>query len=128
MKNIHYRYFKNRFAVDRNWGNVHEDCREAIFNYLAYGYDPGGFLTAVLTNDLYRAAGISDFENKKRLAFVANFVAMNLPLACYGTAKKMRAWMELSNEDREKIMTEARLFPTLFDIIRDPNMESEPNF
>ena len=44
----------------RTWGHVHEDCRHAIFNYLVRGWNPGNFLTAVMTNNLYRAAAVAD--------------------------------------------------------------------
>lgn len=124
--NAYRRYFDR--TQDRlypsTWGHVHEDCRDAIFNYLVYGYSPGGFLTAVLTNDLYRAATVADIENVNRLAHVVRFVVNALPCICYGNDEIMKAWMKRSDQEREQILIDARLLPTLFDIVRDPLMES----
>ena len=105
---------------DRTWHHVHEDCRMAMFNYLVHGWMPGGFLTAVLTNDLYRAAAQADCENIKRLAYVALWVQHALPSCCYGNAKIMKAWYERTDREREQILIDAGLLPTLFDVIRDP--------
>lgn len=117
-----YRFFDRHMTLEhsRTWGNVHEDCRDAIFNYLVHGYEPGGFLTAVLCNDLYRAATVCDFENAKRLTEVARFIIHALPLACYGNRERMAEWMKLSEREREEILIELRLLPTLFDVIKDP--------
>jgi hypothetical protein len=104
----------------RTWGHVHEDCRDAIFNYLVHGYEPGGFLTAVITNDLRRAACVADFENIERLGHVARFVAHALPEICTGSWNAMSYWMQLSEREREEILIEVRLLPTLFDVIKDP--------
>lgn len=117
---IRYRWFKNRMAQEhpRTWGNVHEDCRDAIFNYLVYGYEPGGFLTAVLCNDLYRAATVCDFENAKRLTEVARFVIQALPGACYGNREIMAEWMAKTNEEREQILIKGKLLPDTFELIK----------
>ena len=117
-----YRYFDRRMdgAYSHAWSNVHEDCRHALFNYLVQGFDPGGFLTAVLTNDLYMAAGRADIENVKRLAWVARLVINAVPRCCYGSVKVMEQWMSRSNKERETILINAGVLPTLFEVIKDP--------
>ena len=86
MSDIRYQYFKRQCEQThlRIWAHITMDCQEAIFNYLVYGWEPGGFLTAVMANDLYRAATVADVENIKRLAHVARFVVYALPHGCYG--------------------------------------------
>jgi hypothetical protein len=101
------------------WIHVHQDCREALFHYLLFGLNPGGFLTAVLTNDLYRASTVCDFENARRLSFVARVVLHALPPESFGNDQIMNAWQARTDQERERILTDLGLLPTLFDIIRD---------
>lgn len=119
---IRYTHFEQRMTKwhPNTWANVHEDCRHALFNWLVFGWEPGGFLTAVLTNDLWRAAAVADTENTKRLAYVTKFVMHAVPLTARGTLETMRKWHNLSDRERETVLIEARLLPTLFEVIKDP--------
>lgn len=120
-----YQHFDRRMEREHpnTWSNVHQDCRHAIFNYLVHGYNPGGFLTAVMTNDLYRAAATADIENSKRLTRVANFVTQALPSCCYGSHAAMEAWRERTDQERELLLIDRALLPTLFEVIRNPDGE-----
>jgi len=69
----------------------------AIALYVESRKAPGGFLTAVICNDLKEACGRADDENLRNLpAFVAYF-HNEAPSACWGSEEKMRAW--LARED-----------------------------
>ena len=120
MRDVRYQYFKRQVEqrCERSWGNIHLDCQEAIFNYLVYGWEPGGFLTAVMANDLLRAATVADVENVKRLAHVARFVVYALPQACYGSYNQVKTWCRLTDEEREAVLVTADLLPDTFELIR----------
>ena len=120
MRDVRYRYFKRQCEqkYERSWGNIHLDCQEAIFNYLVYGWEPGGFLTAVMANDLHRAATVADVENVKRLAHVARFVVYALPHGCYGNYDQVKTWLRLTDQAREEILVAAQLLPDTFELIR----------
>jgi len=118
-----YRGYFNRVMTrehNETWGYLTDNCKSAMFNYLLHGWEPGGFLTAVLTNDLYRAALVCDFENAKNLTFVARWVYHSLPRICYGDQARMNEWCSLSDREREQILISRGLLPTLFDVIQDP--------
>lgn len=117
-QDVRFRWFSKRFENDRNWQSVHEDCRDAIWNYLIYGYEPGGFLSGVFSNRLFKAAASADHVNMQRLGYVAKFVMLYLPSACNGSPEQMKVWMALSMQDREKILVEAGLIPDTFKIIK----------
>ena len=120
MRDVRYQYFKRQVEqrCERSWGNIHLDCQEAIFNYLVYGWEPGGFLTAVMANDLLRAATVADVENVKRLAHVARFVVYALPHGCYGNYDQVKSWCRLTDEEREAVLVTADLLPDTFELIR----------
>lgn len=51
--------------------------RESIARYVEYKIQPGGFMTAVLNNDLYNATGRADSESLKALHLIVRWFANN---------------------------------------------------
>ena len=131
MRDVRYQYFKRQCEQKhlRIWAHITMQCQEAIFNYLVYGWEPGGFLTAVMANDLYRAATVSDIANVDNLAYVAKFVVYALPQACYGNYDQIKNWLQLTDQAREKILVAAQLLPDTFELIKFMSEEqSAPSF
>lgn len=60
--------------------------------YLETGRIPGGFLQAVISNDLCGAVGRADAVNFASLRQYAIFFRNFAPAACYGSPEKMRDW------------------------------------
>ena len=76
--------------TDINTGNNYVD--EALENYLMHGLQPGGFLTAVLANDLRLAAGRADHWNKDRLPEIVTEVFQKVPDAALYSYNAVRDW------------------------------------
>jgi len=76
------------FSTGNNW------LDEALENYLIYGFEPGGFLTAVLTNNLFLAASRADHHNRERLARIAEAVYHNMPSISFGSPEAVRNWLK----------------------------------
>jgi len=67
---------------------------ESIKNYINYGIPPGGFLSAVICNDLRGAVGKADDINIKNLpAYVAYFYN-EAPGNCWGSSEIMDSWIK----------------------------------
>ena len=62
----------------------------ALRRYVEEGYMPGGFLTAVLCNDLFGAVARADDENIQCLKDITTFVYNRMPADAWGSAQKMR--------------------------------------
>jgi len=74
----------------------------AIKRYIEHGLEPGGFLTAVICNDLRESVGRADEENMRNLpAFVAYFYN-EAPSTCWGSHEKMVAWMNGMRDDNKQ--------------------------
>lgn len=72
---------------------VRPDMRAALDKYARNRHPIGGFLTAVCSNDLHEACGRADEGNAPNLpAFVA-YLYNECPSACWGSPKKVRAWL-----------------------------------
>lgn len=76
--------------TDINTGNSLLD--ESLENYLMRGYEPGGFLTAVLCNNLYLAVGRADHLNKQNLFRIVNEVIYKMPKIAIYSREAIRDW------------------------------------
>lgn len=79
---------------------VRDDMIEAIVGYVERGWQPGDFLTAVITNNLSEAVGRADDDNLHNLpAFVAYFYN-ETPSACWGSRANMEAWLRRFDDEQ----------------------------
>lgn len=74
---------------------IPERMMGGIIRYIEDGIIPGGFLQAVVSNDLKEAVGRADEENMANLpAYVAYFYN-EAPSQCWGSEEKMLRWGKL---------------------------------
>lgn len=76
--------------TDINTGN--DWLNQSLENYLIHGYEPGGFLTSVLANDLQLAVGRADHWNKERLPEIVDEVVFKMPSLSIGSYEAVRDW------------------------------------
>lgn len=66
-----------------------------LADYIARGVNPGGFLLAVLQNDLRAAVfKAGDDIRIQDLRALTKFLTWSAPAECFGTAEKVRAWRD----------------------------------
>jgi len=58
---------------------IPENTRGSIMRYMEHGIQPGSFLTAVLSNDLYNATGRADRGNLAALPAIVRWFANKCP-------------------------------------------------
>ena len=61
--------------------------------YIEDGIEPGGFLTAVICNDLVGAFGMADDINLANMKVWASFLYNEAPSGCWGSRRKMDGWI-----------------------------------
>jgi hypothetical protein len=66
---------------------------------------PGGFLTAVLCNDLFLAVSRADHMNQACLSEIAKWIYNSMPMAARGSEDQMMDWCravqaELAEQDK----------------------------
>ena len=66
----------------------------ALDRYVNNRILPGGFLTAVLSNDLFGAVAHADKENKSALPEICQYIYNELPGNCWGSKDIMWQWVE----------------------------------
>jgi hypothetical protein len=75
-------------GINRIPGHMHE----AIHRWVMFGYQPGDFLTALLSNDLFKAASHADDQNAAALIAWVRFLYNYCPMGCYRSPAKVAAW------------------------------------
>jgi len=64
--------------------------------YSEHKCQPGGFLTAVLQNDLFAAMGRADTENKQALPDIVTYIYNEMPGDCWGSEKIVQDFLNKS--------------------------------
>lgn len=74
--------------------------KQTIDNYVQYGLIPGGFVTAVLSNDLMEAVGRADSENRRDLYEICQYVRDTVPIDGRGSVQKVSSWLKRKSDER----------------------------
>jgi hypothetical protein len=85
-----------------DYGMVRPDCLDSLDLYVKEGIPTGGFLEAVLCNDLMEAFGHADMFNRETLYDICRYVYNELPSACHGSPEKVREWLKRKMEERRE--------------------------
>lgn len=78
---------------ESRYDRLPEHMREPARAYVEEHQPVGGFLRAVLENDLVNAFGRADPDNRAAMADWATWLWNDIPQACWGDAKKVDAWL-----------------------------------
>ena len=69
--------------------------------YLMQGQTPGGFVRAVLENDLFAAVSRADLDNQRALVSIVKLVSNHMPMGCHGSPGAVNTWLEAMRETEE---------------------------
>ena len=72
-----------------------------LINYIVEGVPTGGFLHAILSNDLKRACNAADEANQLAIYDYVFFLHNNAPAACWGSPERVANWMEIAKQVKE---------------------------
>lgn len=79
---------------EENYLMLPEHMRSPARDYVERGVRPGGFLTAVLSNDLKEAFGRADHINFQFMSDWVGWLVWNCPSGAQGSPEKVAAWIE----------------------------------
>lgn len=90
-------YGRNALVDERGrWRPEYDGIGHLVDSLQAYASDGrlgNVFLRAVLANDLFGAVETADARNRLVLVQLVTFIYRELPAACWGSRKKVRAWI-----------------------------------
>ena len=73
---------------------VRPEILDSLDRYAKEGIPTGGFLAAVLSNDLFEAVGRADHNNLPVLHDICTYIYWELPSSCHGSSDKVKAHLE----------------------------------
>lgn len=76
-----------------NYEKLPEHMQPGARGYIEKGLPPGGFLRAVLENDLVGAFAKADEVNTREMYWWAEWLYNEAPSACWGSPEKVTAWI-----------------------------------
>lgn len=79
-----------------------DDAIDNIRRYVDDGLPTGGFLEAVLSNDLFGAIGRADESSLHNLQAICRYVYNHVPSACWGSPAKVDAWLAAKMKERQE--------------------------
>jgi len=70
--------------------------KEALDNYFFRGYEPGGFITSILTNNLYGAVNSADIANRHAIWEIVTWLTTDpiVPIHSWGTKDHVSNWLD----------------------------------
>lgn len=73
---------------------IPERTRASIDRYVADHVEPGGFVRAVLENNLKESFGRADSENREALFDIVCYCYNEVPLNCWGSPDRVQKWLD----------------------------------
>lgn len=84
----------NRF----DYNQIPEHMMAAIERYVQHNIRPGGFLTAVLSNDLKEACSQADDHNINIIPVYVAYFYNKIPSGCWGSRDAVERWLRRGQE------------------------------
>lgn len=91
----------NEELQDRKRHKLTQENIASIRMYIDQKIRPGGFLEAVLRNDLKEALGRADCKNRRKIFEWVEYLYNYAPAICWGSNDKVDAW--LNERENEKV-------------------------
>ena len=81
---------------------VPDELLDSIHNYIFRGIPTGGFLQAVIDNDLAESCGRADDKNIRILPAIVAYFYNHAPTGSWGSKGAHNRWVKKKLEEREK--------------------------
>ena len=80
--------------MNTNYDKLPSHMQEAARGYVEDGGHIGGFLTALLSNDLVKTYGKADSANREAISTWIDFLYWEAPSPCWGSIEKVTKWQK----------------------------------
>lgn len=103
---------RNRLMESLNHWRVPRDFAEPMYNYLVYGFEPGGFFKGWYARDAMAIIHSHPANTVEALKDLSKWMLNCMPVEANGSYDKVYAWMKMSADERRAILVECDLVYT----------------
>jgi hypothetical protein len=79
-------------ALEALQRDIPENLHRGLLRWIVEGIYPGGFLRAVLENDLRGAIGTADEASTQALPQIVRWIYSHAPYICWGSPERVEEW------------------------------------
>ena len=106
------KYSQNRLKNSLYHWRVAKDFAEPMFNYLVYGFEPGGFFKGWYANDATSIIRSHPANTVEALKDLTKWMLNCAPDPAWGTHDKVNNWLKMSAQDRRFVLEHYELVYT----------------
>ena len=107
------KYSKNKILETFARWEVPKVFADPMYNYLVWGFRPGGCFEAILCNDFAKAISRSHPSNTiEAYKALVGWIDSTVPKVARGSHKQILLWSSIDEEQRRSILEEHRLIYT----------------
>lgn len=104
-------------SQNRLWESLHHwrvpaDYAEPMFNYLVYGFEPGGFFKGWYANDASSIIRSHPGNSVEGLKDLMKWMLNCMPEPAWGTHNNVNNWLKMKDEDRRFVLEHCKLIYT----------------
>lgn len=81
--------------MDEYYKNIPKRTLETIDDYVKHGFEPGGFVRAVLENNLALSFGAADEHNRAALFEIVQYIYSKVPNDAWGSPEIVNDWIKM---------------------------------
>jgi hypothetical protein len=105
-------YSKTRLLDSLNQWHVPKDFADPMFNYLVYGFEPGGFFSGLYANDATSIVRSHPANTVEALKNLMKWIINCAPCPAWGSHDKVKHWLIMDDEDRRFVLEQYKLIYT----------------
>lgn len=83
-----------------DYSAIPERIMSNLLSYVKGEEAPGGFLYAVLCNDLFKSVFRADPEIREIIPLIVGYIHWQVPAECHGSPEKVKFWMNKKKEEK----------------------------
>jgi hypothetical protein len=87
-----------------SYDKIKPEIIESLRRYADHHVPTGGFLRAVLSNDLLEAVIKADDDNRTALVDIVGYCYEEIPHDCWGSPERVRAWLATGIQRADKML------------------------
>ena len=97
---------------------IPDHAQESLTNYFLNGWEPGGFLSAMLAMDMQRALSSADTANRQVIWAIGHWIMHNAPGGSWGNYEAIEMWRNDVAGRRSKFAEKIRK-KQMWDILKE---------